>query len=97
MADEKMSPISAILHELRKHCETSIEARELLNGKLGPSQRSMIEQGWQGENMSIGALCDLLEITIIPDEERSTVITAVSKLAAMRNSHLILGELLESL
>lgn len=57
----------------------------------------MLEFGWQGENISIGTLCDLLEITTIPDEERGTVITAVSELAAEKNSHLELGGLLESL
>lgn len=97
MAREKMSPIQAILHELRKHCETSIEARKLLNGRLDPSQRSVIVCGWQGENSSIGVLCDLLEITAIPDEEKNTVITVVSELAAMKGSHLALDELLKSL
>ncbi len=98
MASEKMSAILAILHELRKHCETSIEARKLLNKELDrPSQRSVIECGWQSENSSIGALCDLLEITIIPDEERNAVISVVSELAAMKGSHLMLGGLLKSL
>lgn len=39
MASEKMSPISAILHELRKHCENSREARGLLGTELDLTQR----------------------------------------------------------
>ena len=101
MASEKMFPISAILHEilheLKRHCNTSDAVRRAIDREQNLAARQLLESGWECENISIGTLCDLLEIATISDEERSAVITVVSELAAMKGSHLVLGGLLESL
>ena len=97
MASEKMSPILAILHELKRHCESSKGIEGLMNNEQNPLQQQALQFGWQCENTSIATLYDLLKITAIPDKERNAVITAVSELAAMKGCHFVLSKLLKDL
>ncbi len=97
MANEKMPPIPAILHELRGYCENFDAVQEAIDREQNPIRRQILKTSAIFENSSIGVLCDLLEIVIIPEEDRNTVITTVSELAAARGSHQVLGELLKNL
>ncbi len=94
MASEKMSAILAILHELRKHCEDSGAATRALAREQDPRKRQMLGEEWMSCNTSIAALCHVLEITAIPPEEMSKVI---SELEALRDVHAVLNRLLEEL
>lgn len=93
MANGKMDPLSAILSELRQHCEQSgtfWKAMAAIGQSSTPKQTlkqlltDCLQDGWASENLKIAALCDLLRITDIPDKETSKVI---SELETLSNSH----------
>lgn len=96
MASGKMSPLLAIIDRLKVHCENARFAREeMLKVHLSTSvPREALEFGWGCENTSIGALCDLLEICDIPDEQKAGVI---AELKAIKTSHCAVSCLIEEL
>lgn len=86
MANEKMPPISAILSELKRHCENSWALREEIIGVQLPIRKQILKEEEMCENTSIVALCNVLEITAIPDEEVSTVILELEALRSSRDA-----------
>ncbi len=95
MANGKMDPLSAILSELRRHCEQSGTFWKAM-AAIGQSStlKQLLTDGWASENLKITALCDLLRITAVPDEEMSKVI---SELETLSNSHGAITALLRDL
>ena len=94
MANGKIDPLSAILHELRHHCEQSGAFWKAMCIEQSSTRKQMFTDGWVSENLKIATLCDLLRITAIPDEEMSKVI---SELETLKNSHGAIEALLKDL
>ncbi len=94
MANGKMDPLSAILHELRQHCEQSGAFWKAMRIEQSSTRKQMLTDGWVSENLKIATLCDLLRITAVPDEEAGKVI---SELETLRNSHGAVEALLKDL
>ena len=94
MASEKMPPLLAILYELRRHCEQSGIFWKAMRIRQSSTRKQMLTDDWESENLKIVALCDLLRIMAIPDEEMSRVI---SELETLRNSHCVVEALLKDL